>query len=110
MQHEAGPLEEELLHFLSELSHYFKEPEKVGVSEAEYRQELRVLWERQVLFRRQGALQFMLTVIMGLSECNHKGTVLVEKKLYKLLGEHGLFLMCGCGMWVWLCCSGHLCV
>ena len=79
-------LEEELLQVLSDLACYFKEPTKSNLSHEEYQQEMYTLRERQGLFKRQGALQFTLTVIMETTRHRGKKTLAVQQQLYQLLG------------------------
>ena len=87
-------LEEELLQVLSDLACYFKEPTKTNLSHEEYQQEMYTLRERQGLFKRQGALQFTLTVIMETTRHRGKKTLAVQQQLYQLLGESVLGVDC----------------
>ena len=84
-------LERELTQVLSELCHYFTPPCENELCHEDCQRELRALRERQSLFKKQGSLQFILSVIVEMSR-GKGGSTAAQGLLYQLLGE-------GVGVW-----------
>ena len=77
-------LEKELSQVLTELLHYFKAPSKNDLSHEDYQKLVCVLRERQGLFKKQGALQYTLGVIVEMAKTRSASRV--TSLLYQLLG------------------------
>ena len=77
--------EQELAEVLTQLLYYFKTPCKAELTHEAYQREVAVLRQRQGLFKKQGALQYTLSVIVEMAKARADSKV--TSLLYQLLGE-----------------------